>query len=132
MTRNDKQPSQSIGIRLSIWSIRNQSWLAGHVRIYIYAGTVLIAFLALAGAISIQTAMLSAICGGLIVMGMMWALIQHRKAILLNIQEPEVRKRAHNAMLAYLNEVNPDAVAPAGIQRIRGNRGKECPECSPS
>jgi predicted ATPase len=97
------------------------------VRIYLYAGSVLIAFLALAGVISIQTALLSAFCGGLIIMGLIWTLIQQRKAILLNLEEPEVRKRAHQAMLAYLHEVDPDTFACEGIQRIAGKHREEHP-----
>lgn len=126
MTRNNNRPHLSIGVRLSIWSIRHQSWLAGQVRIYLYAGTVLIAFLALAGVITIQTALLSAFCGGLVIVGLIWTLIQQRKAILLNLEEPEARKRAHQAMLAYLHEVDPDTFAYAGIQRIAGKHREEC------
>ena len=108
MTRNDKRSRPSIGVRLSIWSVRNQSLLAGQVRIYIFSGTALIAFLALAGVISIETAMFSALCGGLVIMGLIWTFIQQRRAILLNIEAPEVREQAHRAMLTYLREVDPD------------------------
>lgn len=127
MTRKDKRSPQSIVIRLSIWSVRNQSWLAGQVRIYLYAGTVLIAFLALAGVVTIQTALLSAFCGGLVIAGLIWTLIQQRKAILLNLEEPEVRKIAHQAMLAYLHEVDPDTFAYEGIQHIAGKHREEHP-----
>jgi hypothetical protein len=120
MTRNDKRPEHSIGVRLSIWSVRNQLWLTGQVRIYIFAGTALIAFLALAGVISIETAMFSSLCGGLAIMGLIWILIQQRKAILLNIEAPEVREQAHHAMLAYLREVDPDAFAHEDTQPFRG------------
>ena len=129
MARNDDKMTQSIAIRLSLWSIRNQSWLAGHVRIYIYAGTALIAFLALAGVITIETAMLSAFCGGLIIMGLIWTLIQQRKAILLNIHEPELRRQAHNTMLEYLHEVDPDTFAYRDLQPIAAKHREECSEC---
>lgn len=130
MTRKAKQSSTSFGVKLCIWTVRNQSWLAGQVRIYIYAGTVLIAFLALAGVISIETAIFSAFCGGVIAMGLIWTLIQQRKAMLLNIQEPEVRNRAHEAMLAYLHEVDPGTFARVGVKRTDGNHRDECPECT--
>ena len=129
MTRNDKQSAQPIGIRLSLWSIRNQSWLAGHIRIYIYTGTALIAFLALAEVITIETAMLSAFCAGLIIMGLIWTLIQHRKSILLNIDEPDLRREAHNTMLEYLHEVDPDTFAYRDLQPIAAKHREECSEC---
>lgn len=129
MTRNKKQSSTSIGIKLCIWSIRNQSWLAGHIRIYIYAGTTLIAFLALAGVISIETAMFSAFSGGIVLMGLIWTLVQQRKAMLLNIQEPEVRNRAHKAMLTYLREVDPESFAPVSVKGPSAEHRDECPEC---
>ena len=61
MTRNEKRSTHPIAVRLFIWSIRHQGWLTGQVRIYIIAATVLIAFLALAGVISIQTAIVSSV-----------------------------------------------------------------------
>jgi len=132
MTRNDKRFHPSIGIRLSIWSVRNQSWLAGQVRIYVFAGTALIAFLALARVISIETAMFSALCGGLVIAGLIWTLVQWRKAVLLNIEAPEVRQRAHQAMLAYLREVDPEAFVHGDTPSFAGERRKECSECSPT
>ena len=129
MTRKTKQSSTSFGVKLCIWTIRNQSWLAGHVRIYIYVGTALIAFLALAGVISIQTAMFSAFCGGVIAMGLIWTLIQQRKAMLLNIQEPEVRDLVHRAMLEYLSQVHTDFASYAGSLDLHKNHQDECEEC---
>jgi hypothetical protein len=131
MTRNDKRSRPSIGVRFSIWSVRNQSWLAGQVRIYVFSGTALMAFLALAGVISIDTAMFSALCGGLVIMGLIWTFIQQRRVILLNIEAPEVREQAHRAMLAYLREIDPDAFAHADTQSFTGERREECSGCSP-
>jgi Flp pilus assembly protein TadB len=131
MTRDDKRSRPSIGIRLSIWSVRNQSWLAGQVRIYIFFGTALIAFLALAGVISIETAMFSALCGGLVLMGLIWTFIQQRRAILLNIEAPEVREQAHRAMLTYLREVDPDTFTHTDTPSFTGEPRKGCSGCSP-
>lgn len=130
MTRNGKGSRHPIGVRLSIWSIRNQSWLAGQVRLYVFFGTALIAFLALAGVISIETAMFSACCGGLVIMGLIWTLIQQRKAILLNIAEPEEREQAHQAMLAYLHEVAPETFARTGNQSYMEKHRDGCSKCN--
>lgn len=129
MTRNEKRSAHSIGVRLSIWSIRHQGWLCGQVRIFIYAATALIAFLALAGMISIETAIFSSVGIGLISMGLIWSLVQHRKAILLKLKEPEVRNQAHQAMLEYLYQVNPEIVMPMGVKGASGNHQEECRDC---
>lgn len=106
MTRKDTKDTYSLAIKLCIWSIRNQTWLAGQLRIYICAATAVIALLALADVISIQTAILSVFCGGAIVVATIWTLIQHRKTILLNIRDPEIRAMVHNTMVEYLHRTN--------------------------
>jgi len=130
MTRNDIRSRQSIGIKLCIWSIRNQAWLAGHVRLYIYTATALVAFLALAGVISFETAMFSAFSGGTVLMGLIWTLVQQRRAMLLNIQDPEVREQAHSAMLSYLRQVDPDLSLCVRADAHSGTRQEECRECA--
>lgn len=120
MARNDKPSKHSLAIRLCIWSIRNQSWLAGQIRIYIYGATALVALLALGDVISLKTAMFSIFCGGAVVLAMIWTLVQQRKSMLLNIRDPEVRDLAHKAMLEYLNQVNhsvPTSATQNGIQK---------------
>ena len=130
MTRNIKRSQHSFAVKLCIWSIRHQAWLAGQVRIYIFSGTALVAFLALAGVISIQTAMLSSFCGGAVLLGLIWTLIQQRKAMLLNIEEPEVREQVHRAMLAYLRQVETGddaSISNSGLQR---DYPEDCPNCN--
>ncbi len=105
MTR-PMRPSLAVKItRLCIWSVRNQSWLAGQIRIYVLMASAIIAFLALARVITLQTAMLAS-CGiGLFSAGMIWTLVHQRKSWLLNLREPELRAQAFEAMHAYLYEV---------------------------
>jgi hypothetical protein len=114
MKPSRKPSPYSIGVKLSLWSIRHQSWLAGQIRIYVFFATALIAFFALAGVISIETALFSSFSGGLVVAGLIWTLIQQRKSILLNIQEPEVRELAHQTMIDYLRHVDPSFPEPNG------------------
>ncbi len=128
MKRNLKPSTCSLGVKLSVWSIQHQTWLAGQVRIYVFFATALIAFFTLAGVISIQTALFSSFSGGLIVAGLIWTLIQQRKSILLNIQEPDVRELAHRAMLNYLRKVDPDLVSVRGIEFHKKHQD-ECREC---
>ena len=124
MTRPLK-PNADVRItRLCIWSIRNQTWLAGQVRIYIFMATGIIAFLALAGVISLQTAMFSSIGIGLVAMGIIWTLVQQRKAWLLNLKDPEVRRKALAAMHDYIDEVQAFGKAP-----LAQKRSEHCVDC---
>ncbi|MGD9217100.1 MAG: hypothetical protein PVJ84_19980 [Desulfobacteraceae bacterium] len=121
-----RKPSPySISVKLSLWSIRHQTWLAGQIRIYIFSATALIALLALAGVISIETALFSSFSGGLVVAGLIWTLIQQRKSILLNIEEPEVRELAHQTMIDYLRQVDPNFTAP-GVHKKHQDENRQC------
>ncbi len=85
-----------------IWSLRHQAVIAVHIRIFTWAGTLLILFLALAGKISLDAA-LHAIIISLISMALLiWLLITARRQSLLNIHDPQMRERAHLAMLHYI------------------------------
>lgn len=129
MTRKDKHSPPSFRVKLCIWSIRNQSWLAGQVRIYIYGATALLAFLALAGAISIETALLSAFCGGAIMLALIWTFIHQRKAMLLSIKNPEVRDQALSAMVDYLRELSHTVELPAHIKAAIQDPQGDCRKC---
>lgn len=129
MTRRNQRHTPSLSVKLCIWSIRHQAWLAGQVRIYIVAATLLVAFLALADVISIETAMLSAFCGGVVLLAVIWTLVQQRRSILLKIQEPEVREEAHNAMLAYLRQVDHGLSLPVRGNDAHKENQKECKNC---
>jgi hypothetical protein len=129
MTRGEIRTRTSIGIQLCIWSVRSQAWLAGQVRIYVYTATAMVAFLALAGVISIQTAMFATICGGTIFMGLIWTLVHQRRAMLLKIQDPAVREQAHSAMIAYLQKVDSEPAVSARSKALSGAPQKACREC---
>jgi hypothetical protein len=129
MTRRTKPTAPSFRVKLCIWSIRNQSWLAGQVRIYIYGATALLAFLALAGAISIETALLSAFCGGAIMLCLIWTFIHQRKTLLLSIDNPEVRDQALSAMVDYLRGLGHKVELPAHIKAAIQDTQSDCREC---
>ncbi len=129
MKPSNRSSPYSIGVKLSLWSIRHQTWLAGQIRIYVFFATALIAFFALAGIISIETALFSSFSGGLVVAGLIWTLIQQRKSILLNIQEPEVRELVHQTMIDYLRQVDPGFPAPIGSPGVHKQHQDESREC---
>jgi hypothetical protein len=89
-----------------IWSVANQSWLAGQIRFYIWGATAVLAVFAIAGFISIEIALTSMFISGSILAFAIWLLIRQRRVWLLHIQQPELRKQALAAMVYYLDAIN--------------------------
>jgi len=88
-----------------IWSVENQSWLAGQMTIYIWSATAVVAFFTFLDVIALKTALWSVFVSGVIICISIWLLAQQRRIWLLNIQEPELRQRALAAMVNYLNAI---------------------------
>jgi uncharacterized membrane protein len=102
---NHTKPSKlkSVLARASIWTIVNHNFLAGQIRIYIWFASATILFLSVASIIPLHTALyLLLFCGSAMII-LLWSLINWRKAILLDIQNSELKKTAHAAMLALIH-----------------------------
>jgi hypothetical protein len=105
---NSTKPSRpsrfgSVLVRASIWTIINHNFIAGQIRIYLWSASATVLFLAVASIIPLHIALYILLFCGCAMMLLLWALIVWRKAILLDIQNPELRKTAHAAMLALIN-----------------------------
>ena len=85
-----------------IWTLRHQTRIARQIRVYTWAGTLLILFLALAGRLSLAAALHGIVISLAGIGLLLWALITARRKSLLNIREPALQERAHRAMLEYL------------------------------
>jgi hypothetical protein len=101
---NSTKPSKfgSVLARASIWTIVNHNFLAGQVRIYVWSASAMVLFLCVASIIPLQTALNILLFCGCSMMILLWSLITWRKSILLDIQDPELKKIAHAAMLALI------------------------------
>ncbi|BBO80040.1 hypothetical protein DSCO28_06060 [Desulfosarcina ovata subsp. sediminis] len=89
--------------RVSIWTLIHHDFLAGQIRIYTWSASATVLFFAVASIIPLQTALyilLFCACG---IMILLWSLIIWRKAILLGIQDQELRQIAHAAMLRLIH-----------------------------
>ncbi len=113
-----------------IWSVQNQSWLAGQMSIYIWSATAVVAFLALTGVIALETALWSVFVSGMIICIGIWLLVQQRRIWLLNIQEPELRQQALAAMVKYLNEINHVIPRQPRGRPLAENDSKKPADCS--
>ncbi len=115
--------------QFSIWSLRHQAVIAVHIRIFTWAGTLLILFLALAGKISLDAA-LHAIIISLISMALLiWLLITARRQSLLNIHDPQMRERAHLAMLHHIHSRRLTRRDKAWLLKKLGRRYCELGHC---
>jgi hypothetical protein len=102
---NSKEPSRfkSVLARASIWTIVNHNFLAGQIRIYVWSASATVLFFAIASIIPLHTALYLLLFCGFGIMILLWSLIRWRKVILLDIQNPEMKKTAHAAMLALID-----------------------------
>lgn len=89
-----------------IWSVENQSWLAGQMTIYIWSATAAVAIFALGDVITLGAAIWALFVSGVIVCISIWLLVLQRRTWLLNIEDPELRQQALDAMLNYLSRIN--------------------------
>ncbi len=115
--------------RFCIWTLRHQAFIAAQIRIFTWAGTLLILFLALAGKISLDAA-LHAIVISLFSMALLiWLLIAARRQSLLNIHDPEMRERAHLALLQHIRTRRLTRREKAWLLKKLGRRYCELGHC---
>jgi hypothetical protein len=89
-----------------IWSIVNQRWLAGQIRIYVWGAMAVLAVFTLTGFLSPETVLMSMFVSGVVIAMAIWLLIRLRRFWLLHIQQPDLRRQALAAMVAYLEAIN--------------------------
>jgi hypothetical protein len=102
---NHAKPSsrRSRLVRISIWTVRHHDFLARQIRIYVWTASALVLMLPIFSIIPLPIALyilLFCICAITI---LLWFLINWRKAILINIQDPELRQQAYRAMLHLID-----------------------------
>jgi membrane protein required for beta-lactamase induction len=115
--------------RFCIWTLRQQALIALHIRIFTWSGTLLILFLALAGKISLDAA-LQAIVISLFSMALLIGLlIAARRQSLLHIHDPEMRERAHQAMLHQIRARRLTRGEKAWLLKKLGRRYCELGHC---
>lgn len=88
--------------RIAIWTVRHQSFLISLLRRYLWGGTFIIIFFAVAGAISLDAAIYSIFIGGILVLILFWIAVERRKTWLLNIRNQSLRREAQRAMIDFI------------------------------
>ncbi len=88
--------------RMLIWTIRYQDEIAYHLRLYMWSAVAFVLMLSLSQKISLEAALQVILFGGLTICCWLWLFIERRRAWLLSIKDPELKREAYIAMLAYL------------------------------
>ena len=121
MNRSNASKFKSVLARASIWTIINHNFLTGQIRIYVWSASATVLFFAVAGIIPLHIALYLLLFCGSVIMALLWSLIRWRKTILLDIQDPELKKIAHAAMLALIQSkaTRPDKMKKKAIPTFR-------------
>ena len=137
MTRSDnnrlrtRHATPPIIAKWCIWTVANQSWLAGQIRIYVWGGMATLAVFILTGLISPQTALISMFISGTIIAAAIWLLIRQRRIWLLNIRQPELRQEALAAMVRYLDAIDHPLPRQMHNRPVQDNDPDEKTDCGP-
>ncbi len=116
-------------VQFCIWTLRHQTQIATHIRIFTWAGTLLILYLALAGRISLDAALHAIVISLFSIALLIWMLISARRKSLLGIRDPELRERAHRAMLRYVAARRLTAREKTWLLKKLGRRYCELGHC---
>jgi hypothetical protein len=108
MQRASPTKIRSLLARVSIWTIVNHDFLAGHIRIYVWTASATLLFFSIASIIPIHIALYLLLFCGCTLMILLWTLINWRKSILLSIRDQAMRQSAHAAMLALIRARQAD------------------------
>lgn len=112
-----------------IWSVENQSWLAGRIRIYVWGAMAVLAFFILTGFVAPETALTAMFISGAIIAAAIWLLIRQRRFWLLHIQQPDLRRQALAAMVTYLKAINQPLPRRLHSRSIRDEDPDEEADC---
>jgi len=89
-------------VEICLWSIRRHDLIVSSLRLYMFAATMTILILAVSGSVHIRSACMAIIIGCLCIGLLIWVFSEVRKAILLGIEEPDLKEKAHRVMLAFI------------------------------
>ena len=102
MRKNQKNRTSKSIVEICLWTIRNHDLIVSSLRIYMFAATLTILFLALAGTLHTESACMAIVVGCFCICLLIWIFSEIRKTLLLGIDEPDLKKKTHQAMLAFI------------------------------
>ena len=85
-----------------LWTIRRHQAIAAFVTLWMWSSVAGLALLAALGIISADSATKIICIGGFSIVGILWVMIERRKSWLLSIRDPDLKSRAHEAMIRLI------------------------------
>ena len=102
-TRNNEKSYWNEKIEtLYLWSIRRQDSISLSVRMHMWSAVFAILLMSFLIPIKLEIVLQVIFFGGLTTCAILWVFIERRKTWLLNIQDPDLKEIAHQAMIVYL------------------------------
>ena len=97
-------------VEICLWTIRHHDLIVSSLRVYMFAATITILIVALTGSVHTRAACMAIIVGCFSIGLLIWIFSEVRKAVLLGIDEPELKAKAHRIMLAFMesHDINID------------------------
>jgi hypothetical protein len=101
---NQRKP-QHVGPILAeffLWAIRRHQAIATFITFWMWTSVAGLVIVALLDIISTDTATKIIFIGGFSIVGILWVMIERRRSWLLGIHDPELKMRAHEAMIRLI------------------------------
>jgi len=89
-------------VEICLWTIRHHDLIIASLRLYMFAAAMTILMLAVSGSVHLRSACMAIIIGCLGIGLLIWVFSEVRKAVLLGIEEPDLKERAHRILLAFI------------------------------
>ena len=109
-----------------LWSIRNQDAISRQIRIHMWSGVASFLLATIVVPIPLEKALTWLFVLGISLTAGLWAVVERRRSWLLRIQDPELKRVAHRAMVEYLQQkigdgktLHLDSCGESGCNRYR-------------
>lgn len=89
--------------KFCIWTIQQHNYIINRIRLYVWSASATVLFLSLINKIHLQMALHIILFGTISIVVMIWVLLSIRKALLLRINDPELKKIVYEAMLVFIS-----------------------------
>ena len=92
--------------KFCLWTFWRHNLITGQIRIYVWSTSAFVLFLSLINKIHLQLALHILLFGSLGIAVFIWIFLSMRKALLLRINDPELKKVVYESMLIFIASRN--------------------------
>jgi len=92
--------------KFCLWTFQRHNLITSQIRIYVWSASAFVLFLSLIDKIHLQVALHILLFGSLGIAVIIWMLLSIRKALLLRINDPELKEVIYESMLIFIASRN--------------------------